>query len=232
MALIKMGGGITDIRGSIGGTTFSRCAGGNYMRARTKPVNPRSTLQSARRARIGHLTKYWSNTLTAQQRADWKAYAAGTSWQNKLGETIEINGLAAFIRVNALILLYSSTVLAAAPLAMGHAGGVTFSFAAESDTSKLQLAEPGGAFDKTTDGHYLMFFGGLPSEAGRAATPKGFRYITHVAGAAVPQNFPYEMSAPYTMASGQLITVRAMFKDESTRISGPHWATATAAPAA
>jgi len=233
MALLKFGGGVTDIRGSIGGTTFSRCAGGNYMRARTKPVNPRSPTQNARRSRVAYLSTYWSKTLTEQQRTDWRAYAAATSWTNKLGESININGLAAFLRLNALVLLYSSTVIAAAPLATGHAGGVTLAFTAENDTTKLQLAEPGGAFDKSDNDHMLMIFAGIPAEAGKLSIPKGFKYVTHLAGnLAAPQVFPFEMTAPYTMAAGQRITIKAMFKDESNRVSGPFWVQAVAAPSA
>ena len=52
MALVQYGGGIVDARGSIGGNTFSKCAGGHYMRARTKPVNPKSALQQTRRANV------------------------------------------------------------------------------------------------------------------------------------------------------------------------------------
>jgi len=231
MANILYGAGIADARGSIGGLTLSRGAGGAIARARVKPVNPRSTLQSARRARTSFLSKQWSATLTEQQRDDWRAYAAGTTWTNKLGQNIQINGLAAFLRLNALALLYSSTVIADAPTAMGHAGGVTLSFLAESDTSKLQLAEPTGSFDKSTDGHFLLIFMGLPTETGRLSTPKGFRYVSHVAGNnGAPPAFPYQLTAAYTMAEGQRVTIKAMFKDENNRISGPHWATATAAP--
>jgi len=231
MANILYGAGIADARGSIGGLTLSRGAGGAIGRARVKPVNPRSTLQSARRARTSFLTKQWSATLTEQQRADWRAYAAGTTWTNKLGQSIQINGLAAFLRLNSLAFLYSSTVLVAAPTAMGHAGGVTLAFTAENDTSKLQLAEPGGSFGKSTDGHFLMVFMGLPSEAGRIATPKGFRYVCHVAGnSGAPPGFPLELTAAYTMAAGQRIVIKAMFKDEHNRISGPHWAEVLAAP--
>jgi len=166
MALVMLGGGVTDIRGSIAGTTFSRSAAGNYARSRKKPVNPRSALQTLRRANVGYLTKYWSNTLTEQERTDWRAYAAGTTWTNKLGQSIAISGLSAFLRLNALHRMTWSTVITAAPLAMGHAGGVTITFDAESDTSKIQMNEPGGAFDKSTDLQELWFFQGLPTEPG------------------------------------------------------------------
>lgn len=232
MALVKLGGGVTDIRGSIAGNTFSRSKAGNYVRSRKKPINPRSALQSARRARMAQLMKYWSNDLTEQERTDWRAYAAGTVWTNKLGETIEMNGNSAFVRLNSFQLLIPSGIIDAAPTAMGHAGGVTFTFAAESDTTKIQVAEPTGSFDKDTDIDTLWFFQGIPAEPGKISVPKGFKYIGRIWGSALdPLAFPYELTSAYTMRAGQLITVRAMFQDANYRISGPHWATDLAAPA-
>lgn len=231
-ATIMLGGGVTDIRGSMGGTTFSRCAGGNYIRNRTTPVNPRSPLQSERRAAVAYVTKFWSDQLNDQQRTDWRAYASATTWTNRLGQTIEINGLAAFLRVNALQRLIPSTLISEAPTAVGHAGGVSFTFAAESDTSKIQLAEPTGSFDMDTDIHTLWLFQGIPAEPGRIATPKGFKYIGRAWGSSgTPLSFPLEFDSAYTMRADQFVTVKATFQDEHYRISGPHWATDTAAAA-
>lgn len=232
MALIKMGGGITDIRGSIGGTTFARSAAGNYMRARTKPVNPRSALQNSRRAEVAYLTTRWSKSLTQQQRTDWRAYAAGTTWTNKLGEVITINGLAAYLRLNVLHRMIPSTPIDAAPLAMGHGGGITLGFTAESDTTKIQLTEPGGSWDTNTDIQNAWIFQAIPREAGRLNSTKGFRLIGRIWGSSgAPLSFPYELDAAYTMTSGQLITIRATWHDESYRVAGPFFATTTAAPA-
>jgi len=233
MALIKLGGGITDIRGKMGGNVFRRNKGGNYMRANVKPCNPRSPLQNQRRAHMAYLTKAWSNILTAQERTDWIAYAAGTSWTNKLGETITINGLAAFLRLNAILGILDPAIHSTAPTATGHAGGVTFTFTAESATTKIQIGEPGGAFSKDVTDHRLLIFQGLPTEVGRIATPKGFRYIGLVLGdETLPPTFPLELTSAYTMTTGQFITVKAMFVDEDYRVSGPFFATCTAAPSA
>jgi len=231
MANIKYSAVVSDAAGAIGGVVFSRGKGGAIARGRRKPINPRSTTQNTRRAIAAYLAKYWSNDLTAQQRLDWAAYAAGTSWTNKLGDSIQISGNAAFMRLNTLYWLRVGSVRAAAPTAMGHGGGVDFSFTAENDTSKLQIAEPGGAFDKDTDFHTLILQMGLPSEAGRLSTPKGMKYVGYVYGClAVPQAFPVEIDAAYTMQADQLVTVRAMFYDGNFRVSGPFFATATAAP--
>lgn len=230
MALIKFGGGVTDARGAMGGTVFSRGRGGNYMRQNRKPINPRTPTQTTRRANMAYLAKYWSDALTEQQRTDWRAYAAATGWTNKLGEAITINGNAAFARLNSFQLLIPSTIIADAPLAPGHAGGVTFSFLAESDNTTLIISEPTGAFDKDTDIHTLWFFCGYPSSPGRISIPKGFKYCGRIWGSSgTPLAFPYSLEAPYTMQIGQLITVKCMFQDENYRISGPHWSTVNAA---
>ena len=223
--LMQFGGGVTDMRGSLAGQTFARCAGGNYARGRTKPVNPRSPLQNARRADVAYITKYWSNDLTEQERVDWRAYAAATNWTNKLGQSIQISGLAAFLRLNVLQRMIPSTLITAAPTAVGHAGGTALTFTAEHDTGKLQIAEPTGSFDKDIDIHTLWLSMGIPAQPGRIGIPKGFKYLERVWGSSgAPLGFPYEIDAVYTMALGQHITVRSMFQDEHYRVSGPFFA--------
>jgi len=231
MGLVMYGGGVSQISGKVGGVVFSRGAGGAIIRKHTKPINPRSARQNVVRSNVAYLTTYWSKTLTEQQRTDWRAYVAGTTWTNRLGQTIQINGLAAFVRVNTLRLLAGLDLIAAAPLAMGHAGGVTISFTAYSDTGKLNVAEPVGAFDKSTDDHELLIFSGLPTEAGRISATRGFRFIQVISGnATTPPTFPLELTAPFTMQEGQLITMRAMFTDENFRASGPYFANTVAVP--
>ncbi|GAH13494.1 unnamed protein product, partial [marine sediment metagenome] len=50
MSLVKYGGGIVQMSGSIAGNTFARNRYGNYVRARTKPINPNSDRQVVVRA--------------------------------------------------------------------------------------------------------------------------------------------------------------------------------------
>lgn len=230
--LIKLGGAVTDARGSLAGNTFSRSRSGNYVRSRKKPVNPRSPLQNTRRAWAAYLAKFWSNELTEQERTDWRAYATGTTWTNKLGETININGNAAFIRLNTMQMLIPSVVITAAPTAMGHAGGVVFTFSAESDTTKIQMNEPTGSWDTNRAIDTMWFFQGIPAEPGKISIPKGFKYIGRIWGSiGAPLVFPYEIDSAYTMRAGQLITIRGMYQDPNYRLSGPWWDTEAAAPA-
>jgi len=101
MALVKYGGGIVQMSGSIAGDTHARNRSGNYIRARTKPVNPNTAKQVLVRAVMATLTTRWSQTLSAAQRTAWNLYAASVSMQNKLGEAINLSGFNHYIRSNA-----------------------------------------------------------------------------------------------------------------------------------
>lgn len=104
MALVKYGGGIVQASGSLAGNTFSRNKSGNYMRARTTPINPNTGLQTAARARLSYLAEYWANDLTEPQRQAWHNYADSVTMANRLGESIHISGSNMYIRSNTAIL--------------------------------------------------------------------------------------------------------------------------------
>lgn len=100
MGLVRYGGGITQISGAIGGDVHARNRFGNYIRPRTKPVNPHSIRQEAVRAILSYLAEYWHETLDATERNLWAVYAAAVAMKNRLGETIHLTGFNHFIRSN------------------------------------------------------------------------------------------------------------------------------------
>jgi len=79
MALVKFGGGVVGMSGSIAGTTFARNRSGSYARAKTKPINPNTTLQNLVRATFAMLSARWAQTLTEAQRTAWNLYASSVS---------------------------------------------------------------------------------------------------------------------------------------------------------
>lgn len=99
MALIRTGGGISDISGSIGGTTFARNRGGAYARQRVKPLNPRSNDQANTRNRFGINSTGWRN-LTEAARLSWVGWAATHPVLNRLGEAVILSGAQAYSQVN------------------------------------------------------------------------------------------------------------------------------------
>ncbi len=115
MALVKYGGGIVQMSGSIAGTVFARHRFGNYARPRTKPVNPHSTRQESARADVSYLAERWHEDLTVVQRGLWNTYAAAVAMKNRLGETIHLTGFNHFMRTNCVMKTWGTGVFDDAP---------------------------------------------------------------------------------------------------------------------
>jgi len=220
MATIKTSALIADIRGSVGGNVFARNKAGLYARARIKPLNPRSALQQLRRAKLSAAAAYWSQ-LTAQVRADWQAYATNTSWTNRLGDSINIGGEAAFIRLVALWLMYSSTIPTAAPTAYGHASATITTMTASEATQTPIITDPSAGWDKSTDDDVLFVFGAMPQPASRAMAPNRYQFLRTISGnSGAPQAFPFTLPTwPWTFAEGQKLTIGLVHIDPDTRVS-------------
>ena len=135
MALIKYGGGIVQMSGSIAGNTHARNRFGNYMRARTKPVNPNTARQVTARARLALLAEDWREVLSDAQRIAWNTYAAGVSWLNGLGEVVHLTGFNMFCRTNAAYMQVSSRQ---------NTAPVILSLAEQDPTFAVELSEANG----------------------------------------------------------------------------------------
>ena len=96
MANVRFGGGVVDMRGSIGGNTFSRTRSGSVVRARSNPINPQSPAQVAQRLRMSAANTAWSG-MTAAQRVAWETYAANVPVTNAMGEVVYNTGQNWFI---------------------------------------------------------------------------------------------------------------------------------------
>lgn len=102
MASIKFSGiGVTEMRGSVGGTVFTRNAAGAIAKIRTVPVYPATTKQVTQAATFATVAAAWKS-LTEAQALTWIVAAAGTDWTyvNRLGETRNYSGFGLFAKLN------------------------------------------------------------------------------------------------------------------------------------
>lgn len=223
MALIKLGGGVSDIRGSIGGTVFSKNRYGSYTRNRTIPVNPGSAAQTKIRACSGQIRDAWFNTLTTAQRAAWAVYANNVQVQNRLGETITLTGWNMFARTNLAMLYNDYDIVADAP--------TEFSLAEQDSTLAITVSEASQeisvAFDDTMtwcdeDGAALIIYASRPQNP----TVNYFKGPYLVAGkiegdSVTPPTTPTTISVPFAVVEGQKVFAQARIVRADGRLSEP-----------
>lgn len=89
-----------EYRGAFGGLVASRNKGGQYIRRRAVPTNPATDPQEVVRAAMSQLVQRWNNDLDEGERDGWRNYAVQTGWSDKLGQSIELQGVNEFVRSN------------------------------------------------------------------------------------------------------------------------------------
>jgi hypothetical protein len=219
MALVKYGAIVTDVRGKLGGTVFSRGGGGSIVRNWTKPTNPRSNRQEANRSQMSRLAQYWNGTLDQDARDDWNTFAANTPWVNALGQAIVLTGIAAYARLNAARLAAGLAMRVDAPLAYGLPGNPSATFTAQPTNGHLVFAEPVPPWDKSMTGHELIIFQHMPVPAGREAVPGPRQYVGRISGnVGTPPTFPYNIDVYYPVKEGERQWLTMVFQDESFRL--------------
>jgi len=222
MALIRFGGGVVDARGSVAGNVFTKTKAGATLRSRRKPIRRKTNSQILRRSAASRMTHYWGETLTAAQREAWNLYALNTGWTNKLGESINIGGLGAFVRLNTLLILMAEAVRAPAPTAYGHASGTISVLSAVPEEEFITMAEPSIGWSKDLDNDFLVIFQTMPQSPGKASMPKSPILLAILEGDSVtPETFPYQVStsALYPLVDGERAALQFIHLDPDFRVS-------------
>jgi len=99
MAAIKFTGLVSDMKGSIGGSTVQGGKQGPIIRAKPKPAQKTLNLQQPRRGYFSTLTRKWSG-LTQTKRDAWDAAAPSFPIYNKFGDLVDPSGFNLFLSLN------------------------------------------------------------------------------------------------------------------------------------
>jgi hypothetical protein len=224
MPLIRLGGGVTEIRGSTAGNTFSRNKSGAYIRSRTVPTNTRSTAQSSSRNLFSQLSQNWKDILSQAQRDAWSSYAMSIVTKNKLGEPITLTGQLQFIRSNQARLTAGLSLCSDAPTVLSLAEkDPTISMYPGSTFQTIAVY-----FDDTLswvseDGAGLSILQGKPRNLTRNFFNGPYRHFAFIPGSSVnPPSSPYYLySPPFFLAMDQRIGFVAQILQSDGRCSNP-----------
>jgi hypothetical protein len=221
MALIKFGGGVIQMSGSIAGDTFARNRYGNYNRARTKPTNPNTARQVAARSSIAFLCDCWSSTLTAAQRTAWGLYAEGVVVTNRLGESMKLSGFNHFIRSNSIRKMVGESIISAGPTIFeipDH--DPTFAISASEATQQISFTFDNTLAWASETGGFLFKFVGQPQNAQRNFFGGPWRYCGVVDGDDMtPPSSPDAEDSPFAIAEGQHLWAYARISRLDGRLS-------------
>jgi len=221
MASIKLGAIASDIRGSIGGTVFSRNGGGAYAKQRVCPTNPNTAGQQLMRSVMSSMIAAWA-ALSAAVRSAWAVYATNVTLPNRLGDQINLSGYNMYTRTRAIIERLGMAMPVAAPTVMTLA---------EQDPSVAITPSLAGqtisvAFDNTLGwagevGGVLIAYQGLPQNPTVNSYDGPFKIMGSVAGAVVPPVSPAVLPSVYIIALGQKCFMQFRILRADGRLSEP-----------
>ena len=225
MALVKYGGGIIQMSGSIAGNTHARNRFGNYVRARTKPINPNTANQVRIRTALATLTALWSQILTANQRTAWNLYAASVSMKNALGEAVNLTGFNHFIRSNTTRMAHYGRYFADGP--------TVFELPEKDPTVAVIVSEATGnctlTFDDTMewvdeDDAALIIWDGRPQNKQRNFFGGPYLGISDKGGDSVaPKTSPEYFENHWAVAEGQRCWWKFRIRRADGRLSEPFY---------
>jgi len=97
MARIKFSGLVTEIRGSVGGTTFQRNAYGYTVKNKANMVNPNSLSQQTQQTTLFKCVNSWGQ-LTSAQRDEVDSWASANPQYSKNNPDSQLSGFAVWVR--------------------------------------------------------------------------------------------------------------------------------------
>ncbi|HUX31969.1 MAG TPA: hypothetical protein VMV78_15295 [Thiobacillus sp.] len=147
MATLKFGVIVTGARGTIAGTIFSANKSGPYARGWARGSNPRSSAQTATRARLVDASQAWQS-LTDQQRTDWDTWAADPAQEktNPLGEPYYLSGFQWFAALSANRLRADLAINNPAPTLPANPAPTINSLAVDISAAEAIFTYPEGDF--------------------------------------------------------------------------------------
>lgn len=223
---------VTQASGSVGGMTASHNKGGMYFRARSIPVNPASSFQTAVRNALGALVNIWNSVLTSTQRTGWENYAAVVYKTNPLGDQLQLSGQQWYIACNTPRIQAGLARVDTAPTQFDRGQqDETIVITASEATQNLAISYDDTLPWADEDGSSMLLYSSRPQNP----TINFFRGPYRLAGtidgdSSTPPTSPGSIAAPFAFVAGQRIFSAVAFTRADGRLtSRSRFLTTTAA---
>jgi len=220
MALITSGPVVGQVSGRIGSVIFSHNKGGPYIRNGTIPTTVTTSYAMAQKARMTELAQDWAG-LTAAQRQAWKTWAEQNPITNRLGKQSTLPAHAAYIQINARLLLSGTAKMSLPPIEAAPTPLLTITPTCDIGAGNCELAY---TTTPTPAGVMIWLRAALVDHSGIQHIQNMLKFLcVSAAAAASPLNFETELGLRVgTPQVGQYCWVEASnFDTASGLISAP-----------
>jgi hypothetical protein len=227
MGKIKFGALVVGGRGKIGGTVMSHNRGGDYLRNKVTPVNPKSAPQTLVRNRFASFSSGWRNLSVANQLA-WIAATPNYQKSDIFSDMRTPSGMQLYQRLNNNLISSGGTAITSPAPNKGVSQVTIGALTYTSGTPALSLAYSANVPALTR----VKVFATPPLSAGIFFVKSQFRLISTLAPAATS---PANILAAYTAkfgtvgAVGTKIFVGLVFVDQTSGLSSPMQTTSAVA---
>jgi len=228
MALVTYGAGVVQMSGSVAGVVHARNRFGNYIRPRTKPVNPMSFRQTKARATLMLLAEQWHESpMTDPKRGAWITYANSINWLNRLGVGVKLTGFDHFCRSNAARMACALALISDGPTVLSlPETDNTVTVTGSQATQKITVT-----FNNTHDwasetGGALSIQMGCPQLATRTFFKGPFRWSGKILGVdASPPSSPQTIDPAFVLVKDQKVWCKVSIIRKDGRVSN-YWSPA------
>lgn len=220
MAKIKLSAIVSEMRGKLNGSVFSKNRGGAYVRTKVTPVNPQTLAQGLVRATLTNLSQAWRG-LTEPQRLAWNAAVSAFTSTDIFGDIKTPSGINLYNKLNLNLAAIGEAPISTPPMAVpvGYVDTLAITAAAGAGTISAVFSTIGASAGQT------VIVEATPCiSAGKNFVKSEFRQIgTFAGGAASPQALGAMYVAKFgAMTAGKKIFVRLKFVDKNTGVAGQY----------
>ena len=224
MALITFGVGISNIRGSIGGTSFGACKSGATMFLKPRQLRRKTLSQTNYLSTFHYLAGYWQNTMTAATKQSYNDVAQMMIFKNRLGNTSTISGFNLFMKKNIYRLLTAQTIQTSVANYPGFATTLI------PNTNLMTISASTGRFTPTTgaftgftetitSARILVFATPMKNSNLRVDT-RFIKFLGYFSGAGGAGGFnPTYLTLPNQIRAGKYICLKIIHLDSESRFS-------------
>jgi hypothetical protein len=136
MAKIKLSAIVSEMRGKLNGSVFSKNRGGAYLRTKVTPVNPNTSAQSLVRATLASISATW-RTLTQLERDAWNSAVSSFTYTDIFGDIKTPSGINLYNKLNLNLATISATAITTPPVASSTGYVSSLSFVPDSVTPDM-----------------------------------------------------------------------------------------------